>query len=125
MLKSAYSISSLQYETDFINRQFFMTSDFRMCFGLDDMDEDDLIALFLGTQVPFVVREVASDVYILVGECYVYGIMDGEAMQDVAKWQASLRDIVLKWPRRSRPTLILQRSVAEKHFKRHPPKPQT
>ena len=67
-----------------------------MCFGLDDMDEDDLIALFLGTQVPFVVREVASDVYILVGECYVYGIMDGEAMQDVAKWQASLRDIVLK-----------------------------
>jgi hypothetical protein len=45
---------------------------------------------------PFVVREVASDVYILVGECYVYGIMDGEAMRDVAKGQASLRDIVLK-----------------------------
>jgi hypothetical protein len=62
---------------------------------LDDMREGDLIALFLGAQVPFVVREAASDVYIKVGECNVHGIMDGEAMQDTAKWHASLKDIVL------------------------------
>jgi len=80
-----------------LNRQFFfITSDSRMGLGLDDVREGDLIALFLGAQVPFVVREVASDVYILVGECYVHGIMDGEAMQDAAKWHASLRNIVLK-----------------------------
>jgi hypothetical protein len=60
-----------------------------MCLGLDDVCEGDLIVIFLGAQVPFVVREVASDVYILVGECYVHGIMDGEAMQDAAKWQAT------------------------------------
>ena len=78
-----------------LNRQFFITSDSRMGLELDDMREGDLIALFLGTQVPFVVREVASDVYIKVGECYVHGITDGEAMQDTAKWHASLKDIVL------------------------------
>jgi hypothetical protein len=45
------------------------------------------------------------------GECYAYGIMNDEAMQDAVKWQASLRDIVLKWPRS---TLILPRSVISK-----------
>jgi hypothetical protein len=79
-----------------LNRQIFITSDSRMGLGLDDVHKGDLIALFLGAQVPFVVREVTSDVYISVGECYVHGIMDGEAMQDAAKWHASLRDIVLK-----------------------------
>jgi hypothetical protein len=32
--------------------------------GLDDMREGVLITLFLGVQVPFVVREAAFDVYI-------------------------------------------------------------
>jgi hypothetical protein len=58
--------------------------------------EGDLVALFLGAQAPFVISEVASDVYILVGECYVHSVMNDEAMQDAAKWHASLRDIVLK-----------------------------
>ena len=53
-----------------------------MGLGLDDVREGDLIALFLGAQVPFVVREVASDMCILVGQCYIRGIMDGEAIQD-------------------------------------------
>ena len=53
-----------------------------MGLGLDDVREGDLIALFLGAQVPFVAREVASDMCILVGQCYIRGIMDGEAIQD-------------------------------------------
>jgi hypothetical protein len=52
-----------------------------MCSGLNDMREGDFIALFLGAQVPFVAREVASDVYVLVGEYYVYSIVNDEAMQ--------------------------------------------
>jgi hypothetical protein len=35
-----------------------------MGLGLDDVREGNLIALLLGAQVPFVVREAASDVYI-------------------------------------------------------------
>jgi len=39
-----------------LNRQPFITSDSRMGWGLDDVREGDLIALFLGVQVPFVKR---------------------------------------------------------------------
>ena len=39
-----------------LNRQLFITSDSRMGWGLDDVREGDLIALFLGVQVPFVKR---------------------------------------------------------------------
>jgi hypothetical protein len=76
------------------NRQFSLLRTPGCAWGLDDVREGDLIALFLGAQVSFVVREVASEVYILVGECYVHGIMDCEAMQDAVNWQVSLRDIV-------------------------------
>lgn len=42
----------------------------------------DEICIFSGGHVPFVVRrQVTSGLYQLVGECYVHGIMKGEAMQ--------------------------------------------
>lgn len=42
----------------------------------------DEICIFSGGCVPFVVRpQAASKSYQLVGECYVHGIMNGEAMQ--------------------------------------------
>jgi hypothetical protein len=78
------------------NRRFFITSDSGMGLGLDTMHENDRIALFLGAQVPFLIRQSEGNVYTLVGECYVHGIMDGEAMQDIMKWEVSLQNIVLR-----------------------------
>ena len=40
----------------------------------------DQICLFHGSKVPFVVRE-KGQAYTLVGECYIHGIMNGEALQ--------------------------------------------
>ncbi|KAK5629125.1 hypothetical protein RRF57_004840 [Xylaria bambusicola] len=40
----------------------------------------DQICLFHGGNVPFVVRE-RGPAYTLVGECYIHGIMNGEALQ--------------------------------------------
>ncbi len=57
-MKSAYRVSSLQRDA-LLNRQFFITSNSRMGLGLDDVREGDLIALFLGAQVLFVVRGVS------------------------------------------------------------------
>jgi hypothetical protein len=40
----------------------------------------DHVVIFLGGNVPFVLRKVASEhtlEYKLVGECYVYGVMEG------------------------------------------------
>ena len=42
---------------------------------------DDEVVLFLGARVPFVIRESEDGGWKLIGECYVYGIMFGEAME--------------------------------------------
>ena len=39
--------------------------------------------VLLGGQVPFLLSEVEGDLrFMLVGECYVHGLMGGEAMGD-------------------------------------------
>jgi hypothetical protein len=54
------------------------------------MKEGDMVCLFMGAQVPFILRPLlASGVegsgkeqsYALVGECYVHGMMDGEGLR--------------------------------------------
>ena len=41
----------------------------------------DLICVLFGGQTPFVLRKREPEGYLLVGECYVHGIMDGEAIR--------------------------------------------
>jgi hypothetical protein len=52
----------------------------------------DYVCIILGCDVPFIVREDDGK-YVLVGECYIHGIMDGEAM-DMEKYK--IQDIILK-----------------------------
>lgn len=47
----------------------------------DEAEEGDLIAIFFGLGIPFVLRPLAGDTYKLVGPCYVHGIMDGEGLR--------------------------------------------
>jgi len=54
--------------------------------GLDSWDKvlvdtqvGDEIGIFLGAKVPVVLRKVEDNRYLLVGEDYVHGIMNGEA----------------------------------------------
>lgn len=42
--------------------------------------EGDKIAILLGAEVPFVLRPVDEDHYHIHGECYVYGLMNGEGL---------------------------------------------
>jgi hypothetical protein len=48
----------------------------------DDTEKGDLICVFDGGEVPYLLRPAGNDSYILIGECYLHGIMDGEAMAD-------------------------------------------
>ncbi|KAF5706220.1 Heterokaryon incompatibility protein [Fusarium globosum] len=41
----------------------------------------DLVCIFYGSEVPFVVRKEAEGKYSLVGECYIHGIMEGQAIR--------------------------------------------
>jgi len=42
---------------------------------------DDEICLLNGGRVPFVLRKGDGESYTLVGECYIHGIMHGEALK--------------------------------------------
>jgi hypothetical protein len=48
----------------------------------------DIIAVILGLDTPLVLRRAGSDSYRIVGEAYVHGIMDGEAMKGSPSTQA-------------------------------------
>ena len=53
--------------------------------------EGDLFCVLLGSSVPVLLRIVESH-YVLVGECFVLGFMDGEALQDVDDGNAVLQE---------------------------------
>lgn len=93
--KEAFFIASL-------NRKFFVTRRGYMGIGPKDMQPDDEIHVLSGTSVPFVMRKVTDEadastidlaaedglvLYRMIGECYVHGIMQGEATRrDDAEW---------------------------------------
>lgn len=41
---------------------------------------DDLLCVLLGCDSPMLLRPTASGDFLVVGECYVHGLMDGEAL---------------------------------------------
>lgn len=73
-------------------RRFFTTLGGYMGIGPPRMRKGDLICVFLGGNVPWVVRRDGCE-YELVGECYVHGIMDGEVLRTV---DLQVQDIVVR-----------------------------
>ncbi|KAK4169920.1 HET-domain-containing protein [Cladorrhinum sp. PSN259] len=61
-------------------RVFFLTKRGYMGLGPPRMKLGDTVAVFLGGQAPFIVRQGSRNRYRLIGQCYVHGIMDGEAL---------------------------------------------
>ncbi|KAH8751883.1 heterokaryon incompatibility protein-domain-containing protein [Hyaloscypha finlandica] len=64
-----------------VNRTFFISRKGYMGMGPEIMEKEDMICVILGCNVPLVLRKV-RDHYLLVGECFVWGLMDGEAVRD-------------------------------------------
>jgi hypothetical protein len=64
------------------------------CIGLvpDSTRETDVIFLFKGAKCPYVVREIpkSNQEYQLIGECYVHGMMQGEAWDETKVGQVLL-----------------------------------
>jgi hypothetical protein len=56
----------------------------------------DQICIMLGGEVPFVLRMDDNGHYRFIGECYVHGIMDGVAMNEVEEGRVSLQDLIIK-----------------------------
>lgn len=73
------------------NRRVFSTSGGRLGVSPSMLKKSDIVAILHGGNTPFILRRVESG-YRVLGQCYVYGIMRGEAMQEQpAKNQTSVR----------------------------------
>lgn len=84
-------------------RKFFITKKFLFGLGPGAMRKGDWVAVLLGADVPFILREVDADLrppnepfapnakFQLVGECYLDGFMRGAAVKGVEV----TRDVVL------------------------------
>ena len=60
-------------------RRLILTCKRYMGLAAEHVRVGDIVAVFFGAQMPLVLRKV-DEHYLLVGEAYVHGIMDGEAM---------------------------------------------
>jgi hypothetical protein len=63
------------------NRRLFATEKGYLGLGPAAILTGDIIAVILGLDTPLVLRRSGVDGYQIVGEAYVHGIMDGEAMK--------------------------------------------
>jgi hypothetical protein len=57
---------------------------------------DDIVALFPGAAVLFIIRPKRDGTHELIGECYCHGIMYGEAMENETEWEKSLQEMALR-----------------------------
>jgi len=88
-------------ERSAMRRRFITTQDGFMGWAPDNMygrakDQvrvRDLIAIVLGCSTPLVIRP-KGDVFQMLGEAYVHGVMDGEAMRGLAADQYKLCELV-------------------------------
>lgn len=65
-------------------RRLFVTDENHIGIGPGDMEPGDSVNILLGCSVPVVLREIMGELsyYRLIGDCYVDGMMDGEACRD-------------------------------------------
>jgi hypothetical protein len=61
---------------------FFTTGGF-LGQGPSEAQEGDEIAIIFGAQMPFIIRRDLDGHYLLIGECFVHGLMRGESTDDL------------------------------------------
>lgn len=63
--------------------RIFITSSGSLGVGWAWIKPGDIVAVFHGAEVPFILREdcIACEIYNLMGDAYVHGIMDGEIVK--------------------------------------------
>jgi hypothetical protein len=70
------------------DKDMFMTAQGYIGLGHEGFRTGDIVCVFSGGEVPFLLRETANEpkrMFQLLSECYVHGIMDGELMNDLTE----------------------------------------
>ncbi|KAF2449249.1 hypothetical protein P171DRAFT_188503 [Karstenula rhodostoma CBS 690.94] len=55
----------------------------------------DVVAILLGCKCPMVLRQYSDNLYHVIGECYIHGLMDGEILSQVSGGNILEREVVL------------------------------
>lgn len=84
----AKDLEALVNESAFVDALFIAAHERKFCstkhkrIGLvpHTIKSGDLVAIIIGADVPFVLRPTNTGRYELVGDCYIHGVMDGEAL---------------------------------------------
>ncbi|KAJ4349358.1 uncharacterized protein N0V89_007972 [Didymosphaeria variabile] len=63
------------------NRRFFISSAERYGWAVDGTKAGDIVAVLYGCPYPFLLRESSDGSYKILGDCYIHGLMDGEALE--------------------------------------------
>jgi heterokaryon incompatibility protein (HET) len=82
------------YRTYFFsrNRRLAYTEDGYMCLVSHQADVNDAIFMLFGGSVLYVLRPQGDD-YVFIGECYVHGLMDGEALKFLEDGRAQVQEV--------------------------------
>jgi hypothetical protein len=75
-------------------RRLFWTGRGYLGLGPGGMTERDMICVFNGGQVLYVLRDAGIGVYEFIGESYVHGLMDGEALSEEGGWEEQIFTII-------------------------------
>jgi hypothetical protein len=67
------------------HRKFFYTCNGYFGLGPEVLQPGDLCCLFFGAEVPYILRPCKDKTFSFIGECYIHGIMHGEAMNMLEK----------------------------------------
>jgi hypothetical protein len=71
--------------SDMVNKGPYLTYRGYVGMGPLQTQPGDVVAVFLGAKLPYILRARGEERYLLVGEAYCDGIMDGEAMSQLPK----------------------------------------
>jgi hypothetical protein len=73
-------------------RRLFVTKDGYMGTAPMGAQQGDRICVLLGCNVPLLIRPEGDD-FLIIGDTYIYGMMNGEVMQDVRNRKHRYEDL--------------------------------
>ncbi|PVH96903.1 HET-domain-containing protein [Periconia macrospinosa] len=76
-------------------RSFFVTNDGHFGLAPPGTQKGDVICVLFGCEMPLIVRPMV-DTYLLVGSCYIYGMMHGEMLERVDEGKLHISKIVFE-----------------------------
>lgn len=77
-----------------LNRHMLLTDSKLLGLGPRGLARDDVVCVLYGCGVPMMLRPTSNDNFLVVGECYIHGMMDGESIEDRDSYVERIFDIV-------------------------------